>query len=381
MFSKLEKRLFKFLYAFVFLWTAVGSNFAQELPATFDSDDWVIYYSPRVIAHICEEANAQHDYSKLENFSERFVEKVDNELQKYLIENKQDDFSQLFATLVSFCKKDACETSPLKSIIKTCVNRVDGCVLSVDENELDLNDEDLSKGLAIILLLNVPINRLELESDFWNDNFLQDEEERILALKDTTGGRDTTVYVGLTEIRGIDKSVLVFSSYKELVKRKLPLLREDSDRFLETISDKGLACKRILRKGALNRLRDKISNIDEPNNIIVLLEETLLKLEEVEFSETLECGAVHETATLVFLDADSANDLASVLEGLRTFIRLLLPKNQKLSEEAKEFLEGLLSGMSVSRDDRQVVICCSFSFDTLKQGYSLFWENLIPEKL
>ena len=114
---------------------------------------------------------------------------------------------------------------------------------------------------------------------------------------------------------------------------------------------------------------DKISNIDEPNNIIVLLEETLLKLEEVEFSETLECGAVHETATLVFLDADSANDLASVLEGLRTFIRLLLPKNQKLSEEAKEFLEGLLSGMSVSRDDRQVVICCSFSFDTLKQGY------------
>lgn len=384
MFSIFEKRLIKFLYVFVFFLTLTGANFAQESPATFDSDSWVIYYSPSVIAQICKEANAQHDYSKLEKFCELVVEKIDNEFQNHLIENKQDELSKLFGSLVSFCKKDSLETSPLKSILKTCVKRVDCCVLSVDEDELDLKDDDLSKGLAVILVLNLPIERLEFESGIGDEIVIQNEE-RIFALKDVmkdiTGVEGSTIYVGLTDIRGADKSALVLSSYSELVKRKLHLFREDGSRLQETISDRGLACKRILRKGALNRISNRIGNFSDSNDFISFIEETLQKLEEVEFSERLEDGAVQETVTLIFLDADYASDLASVLEGWRTFIRLLLPKNQKLSNGTKKYFEELLSGISVSHEDRQVVIRCSLSFDALKQGYSLFWEKSIPEKL
>ncbi len=384
MFSIFEKRLIKFLYVFVFFLTLTGANFAQESPATFDSDSWVIYYSPSVIAQICKEANAQHDYSKLEKFCELVVEKIDNEFQNHLIENKQDELSKLFGSLVSFCKKDSLETSPLKSILKTCVKRVDCCVLSVDEDELDLKDDDLSKGLAVILVLNLPIERLEFESGIGDEIVIQNEE-RIFALKDVmkdiTGVEGSTIYVGLTDIRGADKSALVLSSYSELVKRKLHLFREDGSRLQETISDRGLACKRILRKGALNRISNRIGNVSDSNDFISFIEETLQKLEEVEFSERLEDGAVQETVTLIFLDADYASDLASVLEGWRTFIRLLLPKNQKLSNGTKKYFEELLSGISVSHEDRQVVIRCSLSFDALKQGYSLFWEKSIPEKL
>ena len=384
MFSIFEKRLIKFLYVFVFFLTLTGANFAQESPATFDSDSWVIYYSPSVIAQICKEANAQHDYSKLEKFCELVVEKIDNEFQNHLIENKQDELSKLFGSLVSFCKKDSLETSPLKSILKTCVKRVDCCVLSVDEDELDLKDDDLSKGLAVILVLNLPIERLEFESGIGDEIVIQNEE-RIFALKDVmkdiTGVEGSTIYVGLTDIRGADKSALVLSSYSELVKRKLHLFREDGSRLQETISDRGLACKRILRKGALNRISNRIGNFSDSNDFISFIEETLQKLEEVEFSERLEDGAVQETVTLIFLDADYASDLASVLEGWRTFIRLLLPKNQKLSNGTKKYFEELLSGISVSHEDRQVFIRCSLSFDALKQGYSLFWEKSIPEKL
>lgn len=383
MFSIFEKRLIKFLYAFVFLLTLTGVNFAHEPPAAFDSDSWVIYYSPSVIAQVCKEANAQHDYSKLKKFSELVVEKIDNEFQNHLIENKQDEFSKLFGSLVSFCKKDSLETSPSKSLLKTCVKRVDCCVLSVDEDELDLKDDDLSKGLAVILVLNLPIERLEFESDI-GDEIVTQNEERIFALKDVLkdiGVEGSTIYVGLTDIRGADKSALVLSSYSELVKRKLHLFREDGSRLQETISDRGLACKRILRKGALNRISNRIGKVSDSNDYISFIEETLQKLEEVEFSERLEDGAVQETVTLIFLDADYASDLASVLEGGRTFIRLLLPKNQKLSNGTKKYFEELLSGISVSHEDRQVVIRCSLSFDSLKQGYSLFWEKSIPEKL
>ena len=271
----------------------------------------------------------------------------------------------------------------MKSILKTCVKRVDCCLLSVDEDELDLKDDDLSKGLAVILVLNLPIERLEFESDI-GDEIVTQNEERIFALKDVLkdiGVEGSTIYVGLTDIRGVDKSALVLSSYSELVKRKLHLFREDGSRLQETISDRGLACKRILRKGALNRISNRIDKVSDPNDFISFIEETLQKLEEVEFSERLEDGAVQETVTLIFLDADYASDLASVLEGGHTFIRLLLPKNQKLSNGTKKYFEELLSGISVSHEDRQVVIRCSLSFDALKQGYSLFWEKSIPEKL
>lgn len=380
MFSILGKKLFKFLYAFIFLFGVVGTNLAQEHPTPFDSDSWVIYYSPTVIAQICKKARSQHDYPKLEKFSENVVEKIDSEIKNYLEKSKQDDFSNLFGTLISLCKKDSSETSPFKAILKTCVKRVDCCVLIVDESCLDLDDDGLSNGLAVALVMNIPIDRFDLKSNLLSDKIIQGEEEQILALTHTSGDTDTTIYVGLTEVRGIGKSALVFSSSSELVKRKLPLFREDGNHLQETILDKKLACKRILRKGALDHLVNRFKTLGPSNNVLEFIQEALQRLEEVDFSEILQDEGVDENITLILHDADSANDLASIFVGWRTYIRFLLPKNEKLSDEAKQVFDELLSEISVSHEDRQVVIRCHLSFDAFKQGY-LLWEKSIPEKL